>query len=142
MTFNELNISEPILKALVEKKYEIPTPIQIQAIPVALEGRDLLGIAQTGTGKTAAFAIPIIQQLDQLNFCNKKMPELTQDMVAATNSNEVVASEGVTKVHRLTLIRKNKAVEVAEERVAGNTTKRMRNNAKEIRALILTPTRE
>lgn len=66
MTFKELNISEPILKALINKKYETPTPIQEQAIPVALEGRDLLGIAQTGTGKTAAFAIPIIQQLDGL----------------------------------------------------------------------------
>ncbi len=64
MTFKELNISEPILKALTNKKYETPTPIQEQAIPVALNGRDLLGIAQTGTGKTAAFAIPIIQQLD------------------------------------------------------------------------------
>ncbi len=65
MTFKELNISEPILKALAHKKYETPTPIQEQAIPVAFAGRDLLGIAQTGTGKTAAFAIPIIQKLDQ-----------------------------------------------------------------------------
>lgn len=65
MTFKELNISEPILKALINKKYETPTPIQEKAIPVALRGRDLLGIAQTGTGKTAAFAIPIIQQLNQ-----------------------------------------------------------------------------
>lgn len=65
MTFKELNISAPILKALINKKYETPTPIQEQAIPIALSGRDLLGIAQTGTGKTAAFAIPIIQQLDQ-----------------------------------------------------------------------------
>ncbi|MDR1103450.1 MAG: DEAD/DEAH box helicase [Tannerella sp.] len=65
MTFKELNISEPILKALVNKKYETPTPIQEQAIPVALSGRDLLGIAQTGTGKTAAFAIPVIQKLNQ-----------------------------------------------------------------------------
>ncbi len=63
MTFKELNISEPILKALANKNYETPTPIQEQAIPVALSGRDLLGLAQTGTGKTAAFAIPIIQQL-------------------------------------------------------------------------------
>lgn len=63
MTFKDLNISEPILKALSDKSYQIPTPIQTQAIPVALEGRDLLGLAQTGTGKTAAFAIPIIQML-------------------------------------------------------------------------------
>lgn len=65
ITFKELNISEPILKALTRKGYETPTPIQAQAIPVALQERDLLGIAQTGTGKTAAFAIPIIQQLNQ-----------------------------------------------------------------------------
>jgi ATP-dependent RNA helicase RhlE len=63
MTFQELNISEPILKALAEKEYAIPTPIQEKAIPVALRGKDLLGTAQTGTGKTAAFAIPLIQQL-------------------------------------------------------------------------------
>ncbi len=63
MTFKELNISEPILRALDDKNYEIPTPIQIKAIPVAIDNIDLLGIAQTGTGKTAAFSIPIIQQL-------------------------------------------------------------------------------
>lgn len=65
MTFKELNITEPILKALIDKGYEMPTPIQEQAIPIALKGQDLLGIAQTGTGKTAAFAIPVIQQLNQ-----------------------------------------------------------------------------
>lgn len=64
MTFKELNISEPILKALETMNYSTPTPIQQQAIPVAIHGRDLLGIAQTGTGKTAAFAIPIIEQLN------------------------------------------------------------------------------
>jgi ATP-dependent RNA helicase RhlE len=63
MTFNDLNISKPILKAIEEKGYITPTPIQEQAIPVATGGRDILGLAQTGTGKTAAFAIPIIEQL-------------------------------------------------------------------------------
>ncbi len=72
MTFKELNISEPILKALANKKYENPTPIQEKAIPTALKGGDLLGIAQTGTGKTAAFSIPIIQQLEALPFSEKK----------------------------------------------------------------------
>lgn len=72
MTFKELNISEPILKALANKKYVSPTDIQERAIPVALNGRDLLGIAQTGTGKTAAFAIPIIQQLSRMEIRNKK----------------------------------------------------------------------
>jgi Superfamily II DNA and RNA helicases len=72
MTFKELKISEPILKALVNKNYLTPTPIQEQAIPVAIAGRDLLGIAQTGTGKTAAFAIPIIQHLDQPQLRSRK----------------------------------------------------------------------
>jgi len=63
MSFEELNIIEPILKALEKEGYETPTPIQEQAIPALLEHRDLLGCAQTGTGKTAAFAIPIIQHL-------------------------------------------------------------------------------
>ncbi len=63
MTFNELNIAEPILRAVREKGYDQPTPIQQQAIPVVLQGKDIFGIAQTGTGKTAAFAIPILQHL-------------------------------------------------------------------------------
>lgn len=63
MTFKSLHIIEPILKSLAEEGYTTPTPIQAQAIPIILEGGDLLGSAQTGTGKTAAFAIPIIQLL-------------------------------------------------------------------------------
>lgn len=72
MTFKELDISKPVLKALINKKYETPTPIQEQAIPVALRDRDLLGIAQTGTGKTAAFAIPIIQKLNHSQAKERK----------------------------------------------------------------------
>lgn len=63
MTFEELNIAEPILRAVREKGYDRPTPIQEQAIPIVEQGRDIFGIAQTGTGKTAAFAIPILQKL-------------------------------------------------------------------------------
>ena len=65
MTFNELNLIEPILKALETEGYKTPTPIQEQAIPILLQKRDLLGCAQTGTGKTAAFAIPILQILHE-----------------------------------------------------------------------------
>lgn len=61
MTFNELNLTTPILKALESEGYQIPTPIQAQAIPHILAGSDVMGCAQTGTGKTAAFAIPTIQ---------------------------------------------------------------------------------
>jgi ATP-dependent RNA helicase RhlE len=63
MKFEELHLIEPILKALRNEGYEKPTPIQVQSIPSVLDRRDLLGCAQTGTGKTAAFAIPIIQIL-------------------------------------------------------------------------------
>jgi len=63
LNFDELRIITPILKALKTAGYTIPTPIQEKAIPVILEGRDLVGCAQTGTGKTAAFAVPILQNL-------------------------------------------------------------------------------
>lgn len=63
MKFQELDIIAPILRAVEEKGYEEPTPIQQEAIPVVMAGKDIFGIARTGTGKTAAFAIPIIQQL-------------------------------------------------------------------------------
>lgn len=65
MTFDQLPLIEPIRRALQTEGYTTPTPIQQQAIPVVLEGQDLLGCAQTGTGKTAAFAIPILQLLHQ-----------------------------------------------------------------------------
>lgn len=67
MTFEKLNLIEPILKALKDQNYTTPTPIQAEAIPTLLEGNDLLGVAQTGTGKTAAFSIPIIQLLHKEN---------------------------------------------------------------------------
>ena len=71
MLFEKLNISEPVLRALDNAGYKAPTPIQEQAIPVVLSGRDLLGCAQTGTGKTAAFAIPIIELLNKKAWnCN------------------------------------------------------------------------
>ena len=72
MQFTSLHIIEPILKAVQEEGYTTPTPIQEQSIPKILQGSDLLGCAQTGTGKTAAFAIPIIQLLDKTNIHNKK----------------------------------------------------------------------
>jgi ATP-dependent RNA helicase RhlE len=66
MPFEELKLIDPLLRAVHEEGYVEPSPIQQQAIPHVLEGRDLLGCAQTGTGKTAAFALPILQRLSQL----------------------------------------------------------------------------
>ncbi|MBT5485520.1 MAG: DEAD/DEAH box helicase [Gammaproteobacteria bacterium] len=64
ITFDQLNLSAPILKALKDVGYETPSPIQTQTIPLLLEGKDVLGQAQTGTGKTAAFALPVLSNLD------------------------------------------------------------------------------
>ena len=63
--FDPLGLSEPLLRAVSEEGYTIPTPIQLQAIPPILAGRDVLGLAQTGTGKTAAFALPLLHRMQQ-----------------------------------------------------------------------------
>ena len=65
MSFNNLQLIEPVLQALSKEGYSIPTPVQQQSIPVILQKRDLLGCAQTGTGKTAAFTIPVLQLMYQ-----------------------------------------------------------------------------
>jgi ATP-dependent RNA helicase RhlE len=67
MQFENLKLMEPLLRALRAEGYDEPTPIQVQAIPYVLAGRDLIGCAQTGTGKTAAFALPILQRLTEKN---------------------------------------------------------------------------
>jgi ATP-dependent RNA helicase RhlE len=72
MHFESLNIIEPILRSLKEEGYTIPTPIQVQAIPIVLQGTDLIGCAQTGTGKTAAFAVPILQLLSKNKSFDRK----------------------------------------------------------------------
>ncbi|MCC7521162.1 MAG: DEAD/DEAH box helicase [Flavobacteriaceae bacterium] len=71
MTFQNLNLILPILKAVQEEGYTTPTPIQAQSIPIVLSGKDLLGCAQTGTGKTAAFAMPILQLLNENKIIGK-----------------------------------------------------------------------
>jgi len=66
MQFENLNISEPLQRALIKEGYSTPTPIQAEAIPHLLKGEDLMGIAQTGTGKTAAFVLPVLQRMAEL----------------------------------------------------------------------------
>ncbi|MEI6875359.1 MAG: DEAD/DEAH box helicase [Spirochaetota bacterium] len=80
-TFASLGLKEPILSAVTSEGYEYPTPIQVESIPTLLEGRDLLGTAQTGTGKTAAFALPIIQRL--LAAPTRSNPRSTRCLVVA-----------------------------------------------------------
>ncbi|HUR89179.1 MAG TPA: DEAD/DEAH box helicase, partial [Ramlibacter sp.] len=80
MTFDELNLAPALLKAVREQGYEIPTPIQAQAIPAVLQGQDILGGAQTGTGKTAAFTLPMLQKL---STGKSKINKFGKDGIAA-----------------------------------------------------------
>ncbi len=88
MQFNELGLAEPIMKALASKNYVTPTPIQQKAIPVLLEGKDLCGIAQTGTGKTAAFALP---SLDYFARNPKQTPVKGCRMLVLAPTRELAA---------------------------------------------------
>ena len=107
MTFNELNLSAPLLRAIAEAGYETPSPIQAKAIPPVLEGRDLMGCAQTGTGKTAAFALPM---LDRLNAAKPRKPGairaliLTPTRELALQIGESFAAYGKYQKLRTTVI--------------------------------------
>jgi ATP-dependent RNA helicase RhlE len=96
MTFKELGIVDPILKALDAQGYTHPTPIQEQSIPILLKGKDLLGCAQTGTGKTAAFGIPIIQHLYNNKTDEKGRRKIKALVVTPTRELAIQISENFT----------------------------------------------
>lgn len=73
--FSEIGLADPILRALADRKHSEPTPIQSKAIPQLIKGRDVLGIAQTGTGKTGAFALPLLHHLDQQKYRRSRHPK-------------------------------------------------------------------
>ena len=168
MKFQELDIIAPILRAVEEKGYEEPTPIQQEAIPVVMAGKDIFGIARTGTGKTAAFAIPIIQQLMALREqeaaalaereAAEQETQKEEQQRAAENAQQATAEsaeslsgedvEGVS----LDIENSEPQVETRNQRrrrlYRERQRKRREKREKEaklphfIRALILTPTRE
>jgi ATP-dependent RNA helicase RhlE len=105
MTFKELGIIDPILNALEEKGYTHPTPIQQQSIPILLKGKDLLGCAQTGTGKTASFAIPIIQQLVQAKDDNKGKRRVKALIVTPTRELAIQIEENFKEYSKNTNLR-------------------------------------
>lgn len=130
MTFKDLNITESILRAIEEKGYTVPTPIQEKAIPAALSGRDVLGCAQTGTGKTASFAIPIIQRILQNRDSNKnkgiqaliltptrelalQISECIQDYAKNTRIRHGVIFGGVNQHPQIEVLRKGIDILVA-----------------------------
>ncbi|RYE35844.1 MAG: DEAD/DEAH box helicase [Sphingobacteriaceae bacterium] len=102
MLFQELNLIEPILKALKQEGYTQPTPIQEQSIPLILQGKDLLGCAQTGTGKTAAFAIPILQLLYQQKQQHKEQKTIKSLILTPTRELAIQIEESFTAYGRNT----------------------------------------
>jgi ATP-dependent RNA helicase RhlE len=107
MTFNDLTIIEPVLKALVKEGYDTPTPIQEKAIPIIMSGKDVLGCAQTGTGKTAAFSIPVIQQIlsKSDNPSEKKKKKLKALILTPTRELALQVYESFVKYSAFTTLK-------------------------------------
>ena len=105
MTFSDLHLIKNIQQALVEEGYENPTPIQEQAIPIILEGTDLVGCAQTGTGKTAAFAIPILNYLHKIAGSSSKQKVIRTLVVTPTRELAIQIDESFNTYGKYTNIR-------------------------------------
>jgi ATP-dependent RNA helicase RhlE len=105
MTFKELGLADPILKALQAEGYENPTPIQVQAIPILLKGKDLLGVAQTGTGKTAAFGVPILHHLYNSQNGHQGKRRLKALIVTPTRELAIQIGESLTAYGKFTGLR-------------------------------------
>ena len=105
MLFEDLSLSSTILRAVSDQGYTSPTPIQEQAIPVVLEGRDLIGCAQTGTGKTAAFAIPIIHNLHRMVGSSNKHKQIRTLVVTPTRELAVQIGESFDTYGKYTNLR-------------------------------------
>ena len=95
--FTDLGLAEPLLKALAAEGYETPTPIQSQAIPHILQGRDLLGAAQTGTGKTAAFTLPMLHKL--LGAPKRPSPRAVRALVLSPTRELAAQIEASTRAY-------------------------------------------
>jgi ATP-dependent RNA helicase RhlE len=105
MTFKNLGVIDPILRALRNEGYTSPTPIQGKSIPILLDRKDLLGCAQTGTGKTAAFTIPIIQHLHLSRFQNKGHRKIKSLIVTPTRELAIQIAESISTYARYTGIK-------------------------------------
>ena len=105
MTFKDLKLKAPILKALEKQGYSQPTPIQEQAIPILLKGHDLLGVAQTGTGKTAAFGIPILNHLLKDKGSRQGKRKIKALVVTPTRELAIQIAENFTAYSQFTPLR-------------------------------------
>lgn len=135
MTFKDLKIIEPILRALKEQRYLTPTPIQQKAIPILLLKKDILGCAQTGTGKTAAFSIPIIQLLSLARNKNNKDKEIKALILTPTRELAIQINDSFTKY--------NKYLDIKHTVIFGGVKQKFQvdNLQKGIEVLIATPGR-
>lgn len=135
MTFKDLKIIEPILRALKEQRYLTPTPIQQKTIPVLLQKKDILGCAQTGTGKTAAFSIPIIQLLSLDRNKNNKDREIKALILTPTRELAIQINDSFTKY--------NKYLDIKHTVIFGGVKQKIQvdNLQKGIEVLIATPGR-
>ncbi len=134
MNFSDLNLIAPLLDALKATGYEKPTPIQQKAIPIVLQGSDLLAIAQTGTGKTAGFALPMLQLLAKSSQQAGSASQILSGAPApaATAAAQPVKVGGITPA----------SVGAGAPRAPSPGAPRAGSGPRKIRALILTPTRE
>lgn len=135
MTFKDLKIIEPILRALKEQRYLTPTPIQQKAIPILLQKKDILGCAQTGTGKTAAFSIPIIQLLSLDRNKNNKDREIKALILTPTRELAIQINDSFTKY--------NKYLDIKHTVIFGGVKQKIQvdNLQKGVEVLIATPGR-
>mgnify|MGYP001313065354 FL=1 len=102
MHFSDLNLNKPLLKAIFEKNYETPTEVQLQTIPLVLAKKDVIASAQTGTGKTAAFALPILQLLFHQQDTNKEQKKIRALIVSPTRELAVQINEEFTDYSKYT----------------------------------------
>ena len=126
MKFDTLNLGPALLRAVADKGYEIMTPIQADAIPVILDGRDLIGCAQTGTGKTAAFALPTIHRI---------LEALQKERDAAKSQPES-QPQGQPEAEQASTYSK------ADRRAGRHQSPRKPHARRKTRCLVLAPTRE
>lgn len=105
MRFEDLKLIPPILKAIKDKKYTEPTPIQGKAIPEVLQRQDVLGVAQTGTGKTAAFAIPIIQLIHRIEVKSHGKPTMRSLILTPTRELAIQIGESIEDYSKYTIVK-------------------------------------
>ena len=104
--FESLGLSKKLLRAISDEGYDTPTPVQAQCIPLLLDGKDVLGVAQTGTGKTAAFALPVLQKILEKNISHKRQIRAlilspTRELAAQIDERFSVYSKYIDMRHKV-----------------------------------------